>query len=324
MPRFSLVPYSIRVKRRRTTQYIPLSDIPGYSSTNGVDLLELLHHYLNVVVLCSPHNPDHDEILRSDVIKKDKRWVCGRLKAGERGYGSDLIDTQTGNTDYRRTKLHAEIIPYYFLTAIPPKSDKGIIILQKFKNRGIKDLFFNSFYDYFKGLFGDDYTLEMNPLVPMGLIKEYLQGRILKVRLIKQGFSRDTFDIDPDAFPDDEEYKGKMQLVLEAEKNGYLPRVIRSKLLNGIDRFLSSSDEPIGSVIEVKNFDFDNIKIEVQVGRSEKTIDLSNLHRLRYFDDISGIDTDSEGHPKFDIIDERAKAFLQDLAIGVFGGKIDV
>lgn len=323
MSKFSLVPYSIRVRRTRATQYIRLDKIPTQTSTSDADLLEILHHYLNSVVPSLPNNPDDDEVLRVDFINKSNREINGRLKGGARGYGSDLVDTQTGDVAYRRTTRHAEIIPYYFLAAIP-QADKGIVILQRFRSFGIKDLFLDSFYNYFKSIFGNEYVLEMDPLIPTGLMREYLRGRIVKIRLIKQGFPRDTFDVDPDSQPEDDVFTGRAELVLHAGRNDFLPKALLDKFADGVDKFLSSEDETIGSIIEVKNFDFENVKVGVKVGSKYRTIDLSNSNRLKYSEDISGIAIDNEGHPKFDIIDERSKEFLRELSLSIFGGEVDV
>jgi hypothetical protein len=323
MTKFSLVPYSIRVRKKRSNQYIPLSGIPVHEPTSSADLLNFLQDYLTAVIPKRPHNPDEDEVLRVDSTKLVKRSICGRLKGGQRGYGSDLVDTKTGDIDYERKVFHAEIIPYYFLAAIPFNSDKGIIIFQKLKNLGIKDLFFNDFYSHFSSVFGSEYVLEIDPLVPKEMLKKYLKERVLKIRLIKQGFPRDTFDVDLDGFPDDED-TGEVEFVVKAGRKGSLPASFLNIFYQGIDKFLESSNEPVGSIIEVKNFEYDNVKVEVQVGKKIRTVDISNPDRLNYSEDISGIETDLQGHPKFDIIDELGRSFLQDISLDIFGGKIDV
>ena len=325
MAKFALAPYSIRVKERRTTdKYVPLSNIPTQGSLSGVDLLDLIHHYFDRILSKRPHSPDEDYVLKVDQVNLHKRVVNGRLKCGHREYSSELVDTKTGNTDYHRTMLHAEIVPYYFLIGILPKANKGIIILQKFNRSWIKDVFLDSLYKYFKLTFGEEYTLEMTPLVPRDLIREYIKGRITKIRLIKQELPRDPFDVDSSSYPDDCEFDGEEEYVLKARRNGDFPKLILNRFSQGIEKFLSSENEPIGSIIEYKSFEFDNVKVEVQIGGHYTTIDISHLDRMRYSEDISGIEIDTDGHPKFGIIDDRAKEFLQNLALGMFGSKFDV
>ncbi|MHC5935484.1 hypothetical protein [Nostoc sp.] len=84
----------------------------------------------------------------------------------------------------KENTLDAELIPYYFLIRLPSKVDRGIIILQRFNNIGIKTLFFDNFAQYFKTKISEEYLLDINPLVPKSLIKEYINGRLIKLRLI--------------------------------------------------------------------------------------------------------------------------------------------
>ncbi|MFN6539342.1 MAG: hypothetical protein RM021_023730 [Nostoc sp. EkiNYC01] len=317
MSKFSLAPYTLRLKRKNSKSYLFFGEVLG------LDFLDIFYEYLSNILPISPINNKTGEVIKVTSIKKENRTIFGRLEAGQNGYGSKLLNTVTDTVSYERNTLDAELIPYYFLIRLPSQADKGIIILQRFNNTGVKTLLFDNFIQYLKTKISDEYILDINPLVPKGLIKEYINGRFIKLRLIKQGYPKDIFDRHPNGMPDENEFDGQCELVLSAPKNGILPHYIRSMISTNIDKFLNSDDLSVGSIIEVNNFDYDNIKMQVRVGNSYKTIDISDMGKLRYYEDISGLDLDINGHPKFDIIDSRAKSLLKDLAISIWGDNID-
>ncbi|MDZ8056570.1 MAG: hypothetical protein RMX63_34665 [Aulosira sp. ZfuCHP01] len=317
MSKFSLAPYTLRLKSKSSRNYLFFGDVLG------LDFIDIFYDYLSNVLPASPINNKTGEVIKVISLKKDNRTIYGQFEAGKNGYGSKLLDTITDTVSYERKPLEAELIPYYFLVRIPSKVDKGIVILQRFNNIGVKTLFFDNLIQYLKDKFSDEFLVDINPLVPKGLIKEYINGRFIKLRLIKQGYPKDIFDRNPNGMPDENEFDGQCELVLSAPKNGILPYHIRSMFSTNLDKFLNSDDVSVGSIIEVQNFDYDNIKMQVRVGNSYKTVDISDMAKLRYYEDISGIDLNTNGHPKFDIIDSRAKALLKDLAISVWGDNID-
>lgn len=326
MLNFSLAPYTIRIKQKGTSNYLSIGNI----SNAGLDFLDMITDYLNnflpnYPIINNSINNRVKKILKVDSnIIKNNRTISGIFRAGESGYSSTLFNITTDVISYERVPLDVELIPYYFIISLPIDYDRGIIIFQRFKNFGVKSLFFQSFNQYLNNNFSSEYTFEMNPLVPADLIRNCIRDRnIAKIRLIKQSFPRDMFDVPPDAIPDDEEFEGTCELVLNASRKGNLLDKFHNRLFNRIEDFLDCNDTPVGSLIEVKNFDYDNIKIEARVGNSIKTIDLSNSKKIRYYEDISGIDIDSDGHPKFDIIDTKAKAFLSDLSVSIWGADLN-
>ena len=319
MSKFSLAPYTLRLKSKDVKDYLLLGDVCG------LDFLDFFDEYLSIFLSNYPIDNKAGEVVKVIDTHKKNRTIYGLLEAGKNGYGSKLLNTSTDTISYERELLDAELIPYYFLVRMPSKSDKGVVILQRFHNLGIKTLFFRRFNQYLNTKF-PDIMLEINPLVPKGLIREYINGRIVKIRLIKQGFPKDIADVSSEAMPDDHGFDGKCEMVLSASKNGYFPDLFLSNFSRKIDKFLdpNGSDTSIGDIIEMSNFDYENIKIEVKIGNTYKTVNLSENDKIRYYEDISGIEVNvKDGHPKFDIIDDRAKSFLKDLAMSIWGDNVD-
>jgi hypothetical protein len=321
---FALAPYSIRIKERSSRHYVDLDNIPLDTGKN-TNILDIFENFL-ADLKGKPSDPDSREYFQVSQFKRSNDSIHGIFKSGEAGYGSQVIDTATGQTAYHKKRVDADTTPYYFLLALHPNADKGILILQKFKNAGIKGQFQQKFSDYLRSTeVGDNHSFEISPLVPKDLFRHYLESRIVKIRLIKQGFPGDLYNIDSSlALPEDKEFAGDVELVIKAERKGSLPFPFLEKFSSGVKRYLDSDSDDVGSIIEVKNFDFQTVKVEVNVGGSYRTIDLGKQDKIKYHEDISEIEVGSDGHPEFSGIDQKAKRFLQDLARSVFGGEVHV
>jgi len=57
-----------------------------------------------------------------------------------------------------------------------------------------------------------------------------------------------------------------------------------------------------------------NIKLELEVNKRTRTIDLSNLYKIRAFYDITEEVRMENGHPVFESIDKNARDLLKDLS----------
>ena len=56
-------------------------------------------------------------------------------------------------------------------------------------------------------------------------------------------------------------------------------------------------------LMELEFFEYDNAKVEVDIDGNRRTVDLSNLQRLRaYYDVTDSISLTPGGHPQFDSI----------------------
>ena len=290
---------------------------------NKVDLLEVIQHYLANEIPSLPLDPSDNQVIRSELFNRKGRYLNGILRFGGYGHGSMLLDVQADTISYERQLNDAELIPYFYLIKIPPTVNRGIIIFQKLGNLGVKEMFYKDFNEYFKNAH-QDYVLEIDPLIPNDLVTQYLENRIVKIRLIKYGFPSDIADVPRDGIP--QETEGETEFVLKAKKNGSFPSHMVNMLKNNIKDFLGSNDSSVGSILEVKNFQADNVKIEVRIGNSYRTVDLSNTERLSFSEDISGrvkINLNT-GHPEFDSIEKLAESFLNDCGTAIWGEHTNV
>jgi hypothetical protein len=322
MSGFSLVPYTIRLRDHINDKDV----LPGDKSNWGEDLLKILDDYLENSIPTLPVDPSDREkkIIRRQSHTLKARTISGILTAGGYGYEASLVDVEEDTVSYTRQMNDAELVPYYFLIRLPTTTPTGIAIFQKFRNLGAKDLFFKDFNEFLRNRFGGQFSLEMDALIPTDLVKRYLDNRIVKVRLIKYGYPREISDVNLDAIPEEE--IGESEFILKAKKRGSLPEQILNPLRSGVETFLGSSDSAVGSILAINNFQADNVKVEVRIGKSYRTINLSNVDRLKFSEDITEkvkIDLNS-GHPEFDSIDELANTFLKDCSEAIWGGELNV
>lgn len=312
MPSFYLAPYSIRVKDLETDDYIRL----GSKDEWGIDFLEVLYTYLvqDMPSLIFNKRAREKKTLRREFFQKDGRTITGILKAGEYGFGSDLHNVESDETKYTRQTIDAELIPYFFLAKIPNTTKSGIAIFQKLGNRGFKSIFEKDLNNYLKDKVSSQYRIEISSLVPREMVKHYLTKRIVKIRLIKHSLPQEISDVDLSGIPDEEQ--GEAEFTLKANRNESFPAKLLDKFRSNIDTFLGEENASVGSILEIKDFQADNVKVEVRVGNSYRTIDLSNVDKLRFSEDITDrvtLNPDS-GHPKFEDTKEIAEELASDCA----------
>ena len=312
-----LVPYSIRMRDTTNDKYIKLGDKQEW----GSDFLEILHSYLEQEMPSLSFDPEAKakKTIRSESFSREGRTVIGMLKAGEYGFESDLHDVEVDQTRYTRQTIDAELIPYFFLAKIPINTTNGIAIFQRLGNRGFKDVFEKDLNNYIAGKYSSQYRIEVTPLLPRDMVKRYLENRIVKIRLIKHSFPKEVSDVDLSGIPDEEQ--GEAEFILKASRDRSFPEKLLNKFRDDIDAFLGEGNSPVGSILEIKDFQADNVKIEVRVGNSYRTIDLSNIDKLRFSEDITDkvkLNPDS-GHPEFEDLKKIATEFLDVCAEALWG-----
>lgn len=196
----------------------------------------------------------------------------------------------------------------------------GIVLLQAFNSLGIKDSFFNSLYPVFRAKH-NEFVIEISPLIPPGLVREYLANRIIEIRLVKFGYPSSLMDVPQDDLPEEEKFEGTSELVIKPPIRKDFPHAFTDRIKSKIDDFLGDSDSGMSNFLEVNNFQYDTAKIKVKHGNSDRTVDLINTGRLRYSEELDGKVTidPTTGFPDFKSIDELAKQFLNDVKASVWG-----
>ena len=299
MVRFSLACYAVRVRLKHSEVFEPL-----HAFGNGSDFLDVFRRYINQRTAGFSLDQNAQKLLRVNHSQIAPRRVSGIIETGEYGYESRLYDIDTSSLSYHRTITDAEMIPYYFLLNVPMGQDEGIIILQRRAQFGIRTVLFSDFRQYFVSRH-PDYILSINQLVPQSVIDEIQSGTIKKVRLIRYEMPDDLADAYEEG--GHREHGGTLELSLTASRDNGLP------LLGGILDVMSGR-RGVTRLVELRDFPYDNAKVEIDLGGRRRTIDLSDTGKLRAYVDVTDdLELANNGHPTFPSVDASANDLLQSL-----------
>ena len=287
----------------------------GGSSTRH-DLISSFTQYLPDRTADYSIDDRRKKLLR--VLRSERQtWlVNGVVETGEYGYSADLFDVDTATVSYQRTGTDAEMMPFYFLAHLPSHHNEGVILLQRRSNLGIRTVFLKDFAEYFEES-NQGVKLVVNSLVPQQLVNEYLQnGRLTKIRFISYGLPSDLADAyDAGGHVENE---GTAEIVILPKRGQSLP--FRKRLLDVFD-----GKREIREMVEFTDHEYDNVKVEIDVGGSKKTFDLSNVMKMRAYVDItSNVHINDDGHPEFTSIDTIAHDLLNRLLAELGTGSRDV
>ena len=299
MPAISLSTYSVRVLDRVGTPVPDLARWPEGSSFTAV-IQDYLRRRRGHVI------PDADKQIAVRVLDfaAGGRYVSGRMERGDYGFGSTLFDIEDQRVSHDRQPTEADLIPYYFLFEVYPGADEGILILERFGQGGIKGALGSDLLGYMEERF-PDVRLDIRPLVPQQLIDQFLRnGRIVRIRLIRFGIPSDIanrYDVGH------EEEEGKAEFRITAKRGRHLPFVDRIGAVLGrrleVNRFL-----------EVSGFEYDSVKVEIELGGRRRTIDLLHPEHFRASTDVSDeVELDDGRHPDFASIDDIARSLASDI-----------
>lgn len=313
MGTFSLAAYTIRIEDTRSNTFLILDNF-----INSLDFYSIIDHYLS-----ARHSNNPSVIANSNKILKVKhfdnqgdRMYVGIIETGEYGYEADLYDINRNQTTYTRQPTEAEMLPFYFLISIPSNKDEGILILQRFKQFGIKTIFENDLKNFIKSYVPADVrhiNLTINALVPSRVLEYYLRGDVKKIRFIKFSLPSDIANFYDD--PSHIEEEGYMELVVSANRGRYFPNMIKEKI-----RRLIRGESDLSHFIEIRdlNYDYDNVKVELDIQGTRRTIDLSNTSALKgYIDITSDVSVGPNGHPEFTSINQIALEIYNELITAI-------
>jgi hypothetical protein len=305
MPAIFLSTYTVRILDRVGHPVDDLSRWPPGSS-----FIEVIRDYLagrlgDVI-------PDADKQIATRFLdfSTDVRYVSGRLERGDYGFGSTLIDIEDQKVAHDRQPTEADLIPYYFLFEVYPGADEGILILERYGRGGILGALGSSLAEYLGDRFSD-LRLDIRPLVPQEWIDQFLgDGRIVRVRLIRFGIPSDIADRYDVGHQEEE---GKAEFSITAKRGRHIP-------LLGRIRDVLAGELPLQSFLEVPGFQYDQVKVEFELGGKRRMIDL--LHPDNFWPSIDvteDVKLDERRHPVFESIDDVARSLASEIRESIGG-----
>lgn len=305
LTKISLASYSLKITNKDTGEIQDLNRIlVGDNSIHINNILEDYFHLRTGEYFDHEQNQkfftiqtyNHSLEYNGNLIRYHKH--TGILETGSYGYSSKIYDRETNNVIFIKSPENPEMLPFFYGIYTPEEGTECICVFQRFSNFGFKTIFEDALVDYFKENYSN-YRLALNPLLPSDYINNFINdGRILKLRLLKNGLPEDLAD----ALGNN--HNETSELIIKAEPRGDLHIMDRiRRILNG--------ERTVTQAFEVQGFEYDNVKIEVRVGNTTRTLDLSELENITgYFDITEDVETEN-GHPIYDSIQEVSKVFAE-------------
>jgi hypothetical protein len=299
MARVALTTHSLRVRLKNHRDDLMLDDL------DGRDFADLFHEYLQDRTANYQVDEDDQKIMivaRSAYVGRE---FSGVLATGEYGYETDIVNVTDRLVSYRRGVNEADVIPYYFRLNVPPGRDEALLVLQRFQQGGITTVLTKDLKRWFEQ-HAPEYTVRIKALMAPEVWRAYLgEGRLLTVRFVR-------FRV-----PDDiaravragghVEDIGTVEYVVRARRKGVLP------FQGAVEDFIDGKRH-WNDFIELDEFEFESVKIEVDFHGSRRTIELKDVRDQRAVYDISEeVDYGTDGHPLFESIDVIARGYAGDI-----------
>ena len=294
MTSISLSTYTIRIYSLLDHCYINLNELLDGNS----DSFRAMKTCIRILSSSYSHDTSVKKLFKIQEFESKHRHINGIIETGDYGYESDLFDIQSAQISYRRQLYEAELLPFYFHIVLPKKIDFGILILQRFGQRGIKAIFSEELDNYFSGRF-PDHRIEFEPLIPNKLLEEYLSnGDIKSIKFTSFLIPSDIADqFDGTFMPE----QGIVEYSIRTRRNAKIP------LMNRVIKVISGNI-PLTNFMELRNFNYTNVKIQIEINGKRRTIDLEDPYNLKsYYDVTDKIQIGEDGHPNYDSINREAQ-----------------
>lgn len=240
------------------------------------------------------------EIIKNGEGQKEYQIIYGRVKTGEYGIESELVNVRTGEITKRSTD-QADMMPFGFCIAVPAgQINNAVIILQTMGAYGMK----LSLQRHLQKCLTDictDFHLSMRAIAPKEYVDRYFNNGILKkIKMIR-------YEI-----PEEESNRIGINYGVKQTKE---ERIIH-KPLGFLERKKKEMQEWFSGqrsytdIIEIEGFEYDDLKLEFSLGDTDKTFNLRDMNNLIVNEDITKKVNQDGGHPIY----ERLKPVMQDTA----------
>jgi len=170
MTAHKLIPYWIRIREYQNPdkdwdQTRIQSHDPNFPYNNLADYFEdFIQYYIGEKDVHEDKKNEKTFTVQKPV-KRSGNTIEGRFKSGEYGRNADFWDVDKHKRiEDARQENHSEEVPYYFLFHIPDQDPtQALLILSKYKRKGVKTVFRKLFLPRFRGIETADAKMEIEP-----------------------------------------------------------------------------------------------------------------------------------------------------------------
>ncbi|MHA1400846.1 MAG: hypothetical protein ACTSQE_10915 [Candidatus Heimdallarchaeaceae archaeon] len=313
MAKYKLIPYNIRVRKKREKE--------KYLNLDKIDLYTFLS---KIMTKFSRDNQGfHDAkkkriLLTSDIsILPKNKLIKGTIKIGDYGVSTDFVNMKTREIIKNFRKEHfSELFPYHFFIHFPGGriNDTAILLLQMKQNIGVKTFFEHAIRESFTQHY-PDLMIEMNALITDDKTLECLikAESIFEIKLIKTVVPNDVAE----------------RLGLENYKQITEVRSFKAPLRKG-GIFFTKGKEAFTSMLlnekvkllEIGGVNYDNIVFRYKKDKQQRTIGLDDLEiKERMTVDEEKL-TFENGFPTLESMNRHAMKYLEIVVEKVYQQRI--
>lgn len=277
--------------------------------------IDILYDYAMLHKKIPSNDPGREAIFYFDQIEKEEIFdneqkkqftiLYGVVKTGEYGIESELMDIVDG-TVYSRSTTQADLLPFGFCIAVAEgEISKGIILLQTTGNFSMKTMLQKKIQECFDNT---DYGVLWGHIVPKAYIDRFFQkGELQKIRMIR-------YEIPEDVSNRIGINCGVSQT--REERVIYKPVGFLERKKKEIYEW-KQGQRSCTQIIELNDFEYDDLKFEFKMGKSNKVLSLKDTTDIRVKEDITDLVILHGGNPQFNslkvIMRETAKEYLQEM-----------
>ena len=217
--------------------------------------------------------------------------IYGTIKSGNYGERTEIINVETGNVEHNKGDNEADVLPYGFAIAVAAgEMNQGIVIVQSFAGIDMKRILHQRISAYVERI-GNEYRVDMKPIVPQQILDDYFEGGVLKsIRFIQNMIPEeesDRFGLNRNVGNMSKEVKFKNPV-------GF---IVNNRLRIDMWR---RGEIRCDRVVEVDDFEYDDLKLDFKIGKSIKTIKMSDMENLKLSIDITDDVQTIGGIPRYD------------------------
>lgn len=222
------------------------------------------------------------------------RYLYGKISSGRYGMEYSILDSNTSKEVYKQKMKDAPMMEFYVLVVIPKDNikttvQKGMLFFQNIGQYGVKTETTSYMRNYFNELF--DFTMWSGNISPEAFLKAVLlRENIVKLHIIKNFVSSDKSD-------------SMAGLGYGKEERTLTKLALSEGFISKIKGFLKGGCR----VFEFENKEYDDIKVDVNLGGRMRKISLSNINNLSI---IEGLPDDLRDQDSGKIDEERLKNIL--------------
>jgi hypothetical protein len=236
---------------------------------------------------------------------KDCTFVCGLFQTGEYGFTSQLVDSQSNSVSHERGITEAEMIPFFFCFSVPMQGTWGVLLLQRFKNLGIRDFLVPDLVEAFNKAHGNQ-KLMIDRLVPSTFVNALLDNSTLKgMRFVRYEMPQGIEDaFEPHGF---KEHVSELELIVKAKRDDALPMIATIKQV-----ILGKKN--LSEIITIPSWEYDAVKLDLEFGGRRRTVDVGKPNKVSANLDITeDVKAGGDGHPLWEEIVPASAEFASDI-----------